>query len=228
MAEDLLSSQLLEEYKICHAKATEMEKNIWQTSAIFSGGSILGIVTIFKKGTIVSDWTEPFLLFFITCVAISILFLWSRLANRLYSIQQVMIRRMEHIERKTYMRANLYVAYLNDEKINRKTKENSHTEEIKDNARVEFSNFDIVPGTIHNPYLPPELLDDLKKIGRYEHKGVLPMIDLVFWINLIAWLSMMGIRLFGSCFDLKSKSTSIILISSILIVGIFIHHWQKQ
>jgi len=59
---------------------------------------------------------QPVLLvaiFIISAVAIAAWFTWLRLTQRWLSIVNVMFIRMEHIERSSDLRANLYVRYLN-------------------------------------------------------------------------------------------------------------------
>jgi hypothetical protein len=127
MSEASQPTQLMEEYKTCQARATELESNIWKTATAFGVGSLT--LAIIFQGSISSFSIEPYVICVIGVFVIANFLLWWRLALRWSSVQQVMIRRMEHIERKSEIRINLYIAYLNGEMERQENK----------NTRVEFS-----------------------------------------------------------------------------------------
>jgi hypothetical protein len=164
-----LPTELVEEYKLCQQKAAGLTDNIWKSALIFGAGSVAGIAILSRKDTIPDD-LKPWLFIVLILFAIGILIAWHRLARRWWSIEQVMFRRMEHIERQSQLRANLYVAHL-------------------DNKRVKFVKKQ-EEGTHDQPFLDPSFLEDLGRLqSNYEVRGIQPMMRFVIETNIAVWIA---------------------------------------
>ena len=161
-----LPPDLIEEYKLCQQKASSLSDNVWRTALILGIGSFAGIVSLSDKDAVPDD-VRPWLTAIVSLFAIGVLLAWQRLARRWWSIEQVMFRRMEHIERQSQVRTNLYVGYRD--------------------GRVEFAT-NPEAGTTNQPFLNQELITDLDGIGNYEIRGVQPMMRFIVEINIAAWV----------------------------------------
>ncbi len=100
------SDNLIEEYKICHEQATNLEEYIWKTGAIFGIGSSVGIVILSKENI---NSLNPYFSFVVVLLAIGILIMWWGFARRWWSIQQIMFYRMREIEDKIGFESSLLV-----------------------------------------------------------------------------------------------------------------------
>ena len=97
----------LEEYKICMEKVDKLEGYIWKTASIFGIGSFVGMFTLFQG----ENNIPPYSRIVIGFLAIALLLLWLRYARRWWSIQEIFILRMIHLEEKIGFRPNIYVKY---------------------------------------------------------------------------------------------------------------------
>ena len=166
-----LAPDLLEEYKLCHQKAKDAEDNIWRTALLLGSGSLAGILSVLDQrvgDAIVHPWIE----IGVSLYAVGFLLAWNRFARRWGSIQDVMFRRMEHLERQSQLRANLYIGSFD--------------------GRVRFTT-DRDKGSYDQPILDEKLIADMKinndsKINNYEHLGIRNMLRLILEISVLAWL----------------------------------------
>jgi hypothetical protein len=176
-----LPADLMEEYKVCQQKASSLGDSIWKTAVIFGVGSVAGIVALSRDSS-VPDELRPWLLVVLSLFAVGILLTWRRLAHRWWSIEQAMFRRMEHIERESLLRANLYVGHLDE--------------------RVDFTE-NSEEGTYSKPFLEHNLLTDFDDLRRnYENRGIRPMMRFVIEINIAAWAAFALL----SCAELVSNT----------------------
>src|SRR5262249_28615283 len=133
--------------------------------------------------------------------------MWWRLSLRWYSILQVMIRRMEHIERQSSIRSNLYVAYLNG-------REGMNFGAMWENQ------------SINQPSLRKELIDDLNKIkSDYEHRGIKPIINLFVGINIFGWsiiIIVSMINFFVEIYSSKHFFEFVTILVFVIISAIFL------
>jgi len=170
-----MNRELLEEYKLCVKRLRSLDKNIWYSAAILGIGSIAIIISIFDRIINVKSIFETILIVIVSSLAIGINLVWWRLAKRWWSIQQALLRRMEHIERQTNFRANLYIAYLdqiNSSLIN----------------RIEFrTDEDERETDVNRPFLRREFIDDLNTLGNYDYHGIQPMLRYLITINILSW-----------------------------------------
>ncbi len=163
-----LPDDLLEEYKICQEKTTSLSGNIWKTAIAFGIGSIAGIITLAKSSQSFPENLRPWLLIVLSLLAAMVLLVWKRFAYRWWSIQHAMFRRMEHIERMSKLRTDLYIGYLD--------------------KRVEFTE-DESQQSYHKPYLHHELVEDLKMLrDNHEIRGIQPVMWLAIEVNIAAWI----------------------------------------
>ncbi|MEK6575284.1 MAG: hypothetical protein AABZ58_13335 [Chloroflexota bacterium] len=163
-----LPPDLLEEYKLCQQKATDIADNIWKTALILGVGSVAGIITTSGTDAIPNE-LKPWLSIIVGLFAIGILLAWTRFARRWWSIEQAMFRRMEHIERQSQLRSNLYVGYLDN--------------------RIEFTE-KAEEATIDRPFLKQELIHDFRNLrANYERRGIRPMTQFIVEINIVAWFA---------------------------------------
>jgi hypothetical protein len=165
---ETLPSDLLDEYKICQQKAGGVADTVWKTAIVLGVGSIVGLLAIAGPDAVpagMSAWLTGIVALF----AIGLLLSWKGMARRLWAVEHIMLRRMEHIERISSLRANLYVAHLDGRA------------ELKASSEG---------GTFAHPALDRELLADLEALGRYHpRQGIRAMVDFVIEMNLAAWIA---------------------------------------
>lgn len=182
-----LTEEILEEYRICRSTAGELEGNVYRTATIFGIGSAAAIALVTQGfGILATDGglssTERLMVVVLAAsLAIAGWLTWWRMAERWRSVAWAMIIRMRHIERLTGMRANLYVAALDDYKeIEAKRRSTA-------DRRVEFVS-DPKTSDFNNPHLDTALEENLKAfLEQHEYRGIRPMIDFLVWINVAAW-----------------------------------------
>lgn len=194
-----LLESLLKEYEMCQQKANSLADNIWKTALILGFGSIIGLITLAGNDKIPDD-LRPWLTVIISLFSIGILLGWYRLFRRWSSIEQVMFRRMEHIERQIQFKTNLYIGYLN------------HRVDFTVRHKEELSG---------PPVLDIELLKDLDNMRKdYEYRGIKPMIRFITELNILAWFTF-------ACFTIVSYiqrpglSVVITIIFSIIFLVLF-------
>jgi len=162
-----LPQESLEEYKLCQQKIKDLEDNIWKTAGLSSIGSISGIVIL--NNLSISQ------AIIISLFVIGVLLTWRRFVFRWLSIQQVLIRRMEKIEKGSQLRANLYIK-LCDQIVRNAKKSMGEKEKqkfkvlkrlIDEDIREEFETF-------HSRW--------------YQWRGIQPMIQFLICINIAIWL----------------------------------------
>lgn len=160
-----LPQDLLDEYKICQQKAGGVADTVWKTAIVLGVGSIVGLLAIADPGA-APPGMSPWLTGIVALFAISLLLSWKRMARRLWAVEHIMLRRMEHIEKMSSLRANLYLAHM-DGRVDLRADE---------------------PGTFRHPALETEFLADLDALSKYHHReGIRGMVDFVIEMNLAAW-----------------------------------------
>jgi hypothetical protein len=194
-----LPSDLIEEYKVCQENAKHLSDNVWKSAVVFGVGSIAGIITLSQENGIQSD-LKPLLVIAAGFFAIGVSFGWLKFVRRWLSIEQVMFRRMEHIERQSqFIRNTLYVRYFNNlkEEENEKRQgqetreeENEEGQRQEIEKRIQFET-DYSKASLNKPFLDKVLLADLIKkpglLDNYEYRGIQPMIKFIVWINVVVW-----------------------------------------
>jgi hypothetical protein len=161
-----LPQELLDEYKVCQQKAGGVADTVWKTAIVLGVGSIVGLLAIADSGAAPPE-RSPWLTGIIALFAIGLLLSWKRMARRLWAVEHVMLRRMEHIEKMSSLRANLYLAHL-DGRVRMRADE---------------------PGSFRYPSLDTELLADLDALSKYHFRsGIRAMTDFVIEMNIAAWL----------------------------------------
>jgi len=219
-----LSTDLLEEYNVCQEKAASLTDNIWKTALILGVGSIAGIVNLSGKSTI-SDDLRPWLSPVVSLFAVGILVVWWRLARRWWSIGHAMFRRMEHIERQSQLRTNLYVRYLNQlaDKM----------PDCQEEELVKFATKD-EEATLDQPFLDKKLIEDLYRLSRnYEHRGIQPMMEFVIKINIAAWVAFFFLQIAPCIQKILGVAPSTIRLVTVVIYGAFVFgygfwQWRKK
>jgi hypothetical protein len=165
---ETLPSDLLDEYKVCQQKAGGVADTVWKTAIVLGVGSIVGLLAIASPDPIPAGMS-PWLTGIVALFAIGLLLSWKGMARRLWAVEHIMLRRMEHIEKMSSLRANLYLAHLDGRADLRASSEG---------------------GTFAHPSLDPELLADLEALTKYHHrKGIRAMVDFVIEMNLAAWVA---------------------------------------
>jgi hypothetical protein len=222
----------IEEYKLCQQKAEALERNVYTTASIFGTGSIVVLATAFNvildpQGDAAQFPPGPLLIaiFILGLVAIGGWFTWIRLALRWLSIANVMFIRMEHIERGSSLRANLYVRHMNlvkDESAEETTWQTFFT-----------NNPDL--NDPDQPFLDDWLRNNLyDHTEAYEHRSQFTMLKFFSGINIASWL---GLIIFQSGRYLIEKmclnSHDVIMGILLFLVGIFYviylrHSWQQR
>jgi hypothetical protein len=162
--------------------------------------------------------------FFVCLLAIGAWFTWLRLALRWLSITNVIFIRMEHIERGSNLRANLYVRHLNDDKAKC--------------PRQDKTVFSDDPGSTNKkrPFLDKYFQKNLHDLTKaYEHRSQISMLSFLAWINIAAWLLLFIGQLVMSFVDpaqLQDNQTCYLLIViSVLgiVYGIFLYRsWNTD
>jgi hypothetical protein len=190
---------LIEEYKLCQQKATTLERNVYTTATIFVGGSVTGLATLlrymFQESDTQSNIPNDLLLiavFILGLLAIAAWFSWERLSFRWLCIANVMFIRMEHIERNSEFRVNLYVRYLDE-----KSKMEKEKKEHIDNSVLDF--FSSRRSKKHNigkPFLIKKLMKNLddNPPEYYEYRSQWAMLQFLSRINISAWLLVIVIQ----------------------------------
>jgi hypothetical protein len=190
----------LEEYKVCHEATSDLSDQIWRTAAIFTVGSITGILLLARDSTIPDD-LAPWLLPVASVFAIGILFTWWRFARRWWSVQQVMFLRMRHIEYQLGLSASRYVEYLNQMK-RCETLALQLPEQYKEDFEEELKN--------------------LSKRRTYEHRGIQPMMEFAIVVNAAAWVAFLLIQTIPhiECFASRISAGELVtIIRSVVVVG---------
>ena len=222
----------LEEYKLCQQKAEALERNVYTTASLFGTGSIVVLATVFKaiidpQGEAAQIPSLPLLIavFILGLVAISGWFTWMRLALRWLSIANVMFIRMEHIERGSSLRANLYVRHMNRVR-------DRNAEEIT--GQTFFTNNPDL-NTSDQPFLDDWLRNNLyDHTEAYEHRSQFSMLKFFSWINIASWL---GLIIFqsGRYFleNVCLNNNEVIMGMILILVGFFYviylrHSWNQN
>jgi len=191
-----LPNDLLEEYKICQEKAEHLERNVYTSATIFGGGSAAAIVVLLnllgKDASWILTLPQPVLLisiFIIAAVAIATWLTWLRLTHRWLSIVNVMFIRMEHIERQSDLRANLYVRYLNHYW--------GRDKELREVAKMTFTKKK-EEANLSKPFLDEYMQKNLKELTTkfYERRSQVSMLTFLAIINISAWLFIFLLQLF--------------------------------
>lgn len=177
-AEDEL---LVQEYKLAQSKAEHLERNVYYSATVFGIGSAAALAALVLSGAGVLqtlEGTSAFVVFGVSLLIITTWLTWLRLSLRWLSIANVMFIRMEHIERQTGLRVNLYVRHVN--------KENSLTHR-KHEGSVEWTHEEDA-NSWENPFLPESAKDNLVELTEtYEHRSQISMLKFLAWTNIGAW-----------------------------------------
>jgi hypothetical protein len=216
-----LSQAQLEEYKLCQEKANSLGDNLWKTASIFGIGSIVGIISLSNKKSVLFEF-NPWLSIILGLFAVSALLTWYRFASRWLSIQEVVLRRMEHIERESQLRTNLYVGYLDAKNV-------SDVGSTADNPepRVQFEADETI-ASVSKPFLQSALIRDLEGI-KYNYRGIKPMINFFVICNIAVWVVFIIFK-FSSIFSSLEAYICQSIITILFTIGFFIlllYQWRK-
>ena len=176
-----LSNELLEEYKLCQQKAKDLEDNVWKTAGILGIGSVAGIIAL-KELT-------PFLVIVLGLFAVAILLLWWRLVFRWFSVQQVLFRRMQKIEKQSQLKTNLYVS-LCDHCVKNRDKQKKEAQPIKTYNHIFDS--DLLKeelNTFHS-----DVLKEFETFRKYQWRGIQPSINFFILINIATWITFIWLK----------------------------------
>jgi len=208
-----IHSDLMEEYKLCQAKASNLSDNIWKTASFFSIGSLAGIFSLTKDTPL---WLMPIA----TLFALSVLFTWWRFAQRWWSIEHTLYLRMRHIERELGLKTNLYIKYLTD----------TLSVSDKKNSAEKPSDF----------HLSNDIMAELDFLGKaegYEFRGLQPMTKFIVVANFAAWITFFLIQIvphinkvcnaFTTC-DVTASRMAIMLIYFLSILAYGVLQWKKE
>jgi len=219
-----LSNELLEEYKLCQQKVKDLEDNVWKTAGILGVGSVAGIIAL-KELT-------PFLAIVLGLFAVAILLIWSRLVFRWLSVQQVLLRRMQKIEKQSQLKTNLYVS-LCDHSVKYGKKQKEEIQAIEMYNHIFDSHLLKELNTFH-----ADVLKEFKTFHgrRYQWRGIQPSIKFFILINIATWItfillkSTQDILQIISMFNSPTKLKFIILIIYFLffIVSFFYYFRLKE
>jgi hypothetical protein len=166
-------------------------------------GSIVGLLAIASPDAIPAG-TSPWLTWIVALFAIGLLLSWRRMARRLWAVEHIMLRRMEHIEKMSSLRANLYVAHLDGRAGLRASTEG---------------------GTFAHPALDGELLADLEALSKYHYRqGIRAMADFIIEINIAAWivLGVLAAAPFLSAFGPTEASSVVGPAAMVLFAVVFV------
>jgi len=162
-----LPTDLQDEYRLCHERASTLADNIWRTATLLGVGSIAGIAALANIDRL-RDRLAPWLIAIVALLAIGFLLAWRRMAGRWLSIEYALLRRMEHLERISRFRATLYTEGLD--------------------GRVTFSTSARV-STTESPFLERALQEDLTKIDNHQRQGIRAAVTFITELNIAAWLA---------------------------------------
>jgi len=162
-----LPSDLQNEYRLCHERASTLADNVWRTATLLGVGSIAGIAALANIDRL-TNRLGPWLIAIVALLAIGFLLAWRRMAGRWLSIEYALLRRMEHLERVSTFRATLYTARLDD--------------------RVTFST-SARASTTDSPFLDQALDDDLNKIDNHQREGIRAAVTFITELNIAGWLA---------------------------------------
>lgn len=181
---------LLEEYKLAQSKAEHLEHNVYYSATVFGVGSAAALAAFILFGGDIFEnvqGTSAFVVFGISLLIITTWLAWLRLSLRWLSIVNVMFIRMEHIERETGLRTNLYVRYINKKKSQTRRKYEGAVSWAYDEESAE---------SWEKPFLPESAKDNLVELTEtYEHRSQISMLRFLAWTNIGAWTLL---AIFGS------------------------------
>lgn len=185
---DELTHELLEEYRICRDSSHRLESNVYRTATIFGIGSAAAIAVVTQGFGVLATAQEIspidrlLTVTLATALALAGWFTWWRMAERWRSVSWAMIVRMQHIERSTGLRANLYVRALDD------YREMQEGDQSEFERRVQFVH-NRMSANFNKPYLDQDQEENLRSFtGQHEYRGIKPMIRFLVWVNVFAWL----------------------------------------
>ena len=232
------TDEMLEEYRICRSTSRELEGNVYRTATIFGIGSAAAIAVVTQGfGALATSGglaaVERLLIVALaTALALAGWLTWWRMAERWRSVAWAMIIRMRHIERTTGMRANLYVAALDDYK-EMETKNRPGAR-----RRVEFVD-DAKSSDFERPYLDAALEKNLQSfVDQHEYRGIRPMIGFLVRVNISAWVLLFAWHVFSEamgwlqsrgatpCDDVRSV-LALIAVASIAFLVFLRAQWRK-
>jgi hypothetical protein len=199
-----LSSDMLEEYKLCHQRAASLGDLVWKTATLLGAGSIFGIVTLASLDP-PAGRMAPWLVLVVALVAIGFLVAWRRMAGRWFSIEYALLRRMEHIERESGLRATLYSARLD--------------------GRVDFSRT-LRDNSIGNPYLDPLLQEDLAKICNHQREGIRAAVTFITEINIAAWIALAFFSLSPLLAHTFAGRASLAIVTTVAVIVLVFFVWR--
>jgi len=220
-----LSNELLEEYKLCQQKAKDLENNVWKTAGILGVGSVTGIIAL--------NNSTHFLTILLSLFAIAIILIWKRLVLRWLSIQQVLLRRMQKIEKQSQLKTNLYVSlcdHITKTKCKEKQKEESQTIE-RDNHVIDSDVLEEL-NTHHH-----DILEEFKTFDKrgYQWRGIQPIIQFFIIINIATWITFIFLRSTQFILKITIKLNSptklkliILFIYFLFFVGSFFYYFQMK
>jgi hypothetical protein len=101
---------VLEEYKLCEEKAERLDGFVWQTASILGGASAAALVRIASD----ADEISGLELGLASIVGVTFALVWWRFARRWWSIQWVLYKRMEELDREYGSRMAVIVREWDD------------------------------------------------------------------------------------------------------------------
>jgi len=100
----------LTEYQVCISDVSQLDSDIWQSSYVFLGISIIGFAILLQ--TQAHDWID-FSVFAITAIfGVSLIIIWSKLCSVWLRLIHINFYRMREIERQLGMWRERYIHYL--------------------------------------------------------------------------------------------------------------------
>ncbi len=102
--------KLMAEYKACLDDVTQLDSDMWQSSYVFLGGSVIGIPVLLKIQA--QSNLELILFFGISIFGISLIYIWHNLCSAWLRIMHIDFYRMVEIERQVDLWRERYIHYL--------------------------------------------------------------------------------------------------------------------
>ena len=197
-----LPSDLLDEYRFCNERASSLGDLVWKTATLLGVGSIAAIIALASLDSIPAP-VAPWFTTIIALLAIGFLAAWKRMAGRWLSIEYALLRRMEHIERSSQLRATLYTARLDGR-----------------GAFVTAANL----SSVKSPFLDPDLDADLATIANHQREGIRAAVVLIAELNIAAWLAfaVFSISPVIAHALVRQPSLGVVLVATIAFAAFFV------